>query len=307
MTAAMDATELHVFIVNYNSVDDLEKCLASLAPVDAVHAIHIYENGSPSPTEWATLQSLVSANPRATAIRGESNIGFGPAINRLVEHARLKPEDIVWVLNPDTVCTEESVEALLDATDARPDAILSPVILSGSDGQEVWFGGGELDLRRGVARHVRTLPSAEIRTLWPCTFLTGSALMFRHRTWDALGGFREDLFLYWEDAELSARASSAGIPLFVVATAKIWHKVGGSSGTDAKSITWYYYLARNRVVTCAQSPRDAFALVFFRGWKMSARLVARAFRERVQPLKRIKALVRGHRDGVNALRERSRS
>lgn len=70
----------------------------------------------------------------------------------------------------------------------------------------------------------------------------------RGRTWRELDGFREDLFLYWEDADLSLRAAGQGKRLGLVGNAVIWHAEGGSGEDSGHSVAFHYYMQRNRIL-----------------------------------------------------------
>jgi len=189
---------------------------------------------------------------------------------------------------------------------AEPEAILSPVISTGLAGEITWFSGGELDVRRGVSQHSHDRPL--VTEQWrKATFLTGAAMFLRGDTWEKLGGFREDLFLYWEDADLSRRASTLDIPLYVLPNTLVWHQVGGSSSADTKSVLWYYYITRNRIVVCASSAFDGLLLVGIRGINSTAHHIYRAIREEGPTLRRIAAMGKGVCDGMRILRRRRRS
>ena len=284
---------LHVIIINFNSSDDAARCIASLDLLDV--KIHLVDNASTSPGEIGNLESISHRDQRVSVSANAVNLGFGAAVNKAIASADLNPEDIVWILNPDTLVSREATLVLVDALEEHPRALVSPCIMTGSLGQEVWFGGGRLDRRRGVTHHLKRIESTARYT--EATFLTGTAIMTRASTWDVLGGFRDDLFLYWEDADLSLRANELGIGMWVANEAQIWHAVGGSTDSAAKSTTWYYFMLRNRIVVCARDRWDVVPLIAIRGWELSARLIVRALREPGIKLPRLVSMWQGIRDG----------
>jgi len=285
---------LSVWIVNHNSTRYLRNCLAGLAS-PLVRRIVILDNAS-RPDERVQLQQVAAADSRIEILLSERNIGFGAGHNEIGRRtaASAAPDEIIWILNPDTVIAGtpgppgtpgtlgtpgtpgDTVAGLCELISAGRADLLSPVILSGRRGNEsVWFAGGSVDARSGRVTHRRDLPPAgSTRTLRDCNFLTGTALMTTRATWDRLGGFREELFLYWEDADLSLRAATLGLRLAVAAGLTIWHAEGGTSrtGSGVSALT-YYYTARNRILVCSPISSKA-SLVAGRGAPALARLAA---------------------------------
>ena len=62
----------------------------------------------------------------------------------------------------------------------------------------------------------------------PVPWVSGAALCCRRSTWDAIGGFDEKFFLYYEDVDLCLRASQAGWEVWHVPEAVISHQSGAS-------------------------------------------------------------------------------
>jgi GT2 family glycosyltransferase len=172
--------------------------------------------------------------------------------------ARLEPTDgdVIWILNPDTEVPSGTVAALRNALADGWDVVSPQIITGGAEHPVVWFGGGDVDLRRGRTQHRRLGdPFAPAESLAPvaCSFITGAAPMFTARAWRELGGLREDLFLYWEDADMSLRATGRGLRMAVVPGAVVWHARGGSSDDGHHSSVYYFYMQRNRMLVLRES------------------------------------------------------
>ena len=83
--------------------------------------------------------------------------------------------------------------------------------------------------------------------------LCGGACAIRREAWQALGGFREDLFMYYEDTDLSWRLHERGWEVVYVREAVVHHEHASSSGTD--SSMFIRVNTRNRIlVAAAHSP-----------------------------------------------------
>lgn len=291
---------VHVVVVNHRSVEEFRGCLASLLPT-RVATITVLDNASGG-DEVDQLRDLARADDRVRVIAHPENVGFGAGVNAAIEHVPAEPGDHLWILNPDTIVNQDAPtllsEALLDGAD-----LVSPLILTGNSPEVVWFAGGAADLRHGVTRHHREgeAPPAESGEPFATNFITGAALMITARAWAALDGFREDLFLYWEDADLCRRAVAAGFRLRVVPRARVWHAQGASSADDhgGNGPAFYYYNQRNRVVVCGPEVGGPWRLVAVTGVRETLRLLAKPVLLETRPRgAKFVASVRGLRDGL---------
>jgi GT2 family glycosyltransferase len=267
-------------IVNFNSADHVARLAGRLDGV--VDRAVVVDNNS-RPDDVAALRALADRHRWLRLHLLDANLGFGAGVNRAV--ARLAPHahEAIWILNPDIEPDPGAgpLLARLLATAAGP-RIVSPLIVQGPAGDErVWFMGGRIDWRRGTTEHEGWgAPAAAIgEAVIETGFVTGAAPMLTGETWSRLGGFREDYFLYWEDADLSARASAAGLPMAVHCGARVRHLEGASSDGDGRGRVYYEYGTRNRQAFLAQwRPHAGWAQR--RLWDVEvARLAARAVRE----------------------------
>lgn len=240
--------QIIVVIVNYNTAILVRECVRSLKS-EPIDRIIVFDNGSlDGDGDAEKLHALRHLDNRVSIEISAINHGFGGAVNRAVEIAALRnPGDCVWVLNPDTVVAPGATLVLANAVEAHPSSIVSPVIWSmDSDHTRAWYAGGDFDLSKGRVRHSTTLSGTGI---YPTGYMTGAAPFLSCATWRTVGGFREDLFMYWEDADWGYRAQEKGVDLLVAASASIEHAVGGSTAeAGQRSLLYYFYMQRNRLV-----------------------------------------------------------
>lgn len=277
-------------IVNYNTTEDLARCVQSLFE-ENVDEIHVVDNASRQ-NQWEGLVTDFAADARVRLCRLPANIGFGAAVNLAIRRlAKSDGRDLVWIVNPDLVVHHGAHRALRAALSSAD--IVSPVIFSGGEGREwVWFGGGVIDTRRGwVVQHAAAPPGGQ--SVVPTHFVTGAAPLMRLQTWRALGGFRADLFLYWEDVELCLRAREHGMVLGVVPSATAWHRVGGSGDAFGKSVAYYYFMSRNRLVVCGQARWSRLDVALGRGLPITLRLLLASARESQGRWRKMWAVWRG--------------
>lgn len=236
-----------VVVVNYNSSGYVADCIRSMDG-EPVGRIVVVDNAS-RPQDREDLVRLLGADDRVTVVPSATNVGFAAGVNLGVRHLDPGDEDVVVVLNPDTRVADGALEALAHVLERGDFDVVSPVIYTGDEQPTVWFAGGRVDLRRGQTVHLGYGRAGLLeRGNAEVSFVTGAAPAMTGRTWRELGGFREDLFLYWEDADLSLRAAAQGRRLGVVGDAAIWHAEGGSAEGPGRGVAYYYYMQRNRII-----------------------------------------------------------
>lgn len=286
-----------VVIVNYNSGHLVRKCIQSLRG-EPVSTIIVYDNCSDlaNPRAAAELESL---DTRITVVRGSENIGFGGGANAGVGEADLRDRDLVWILNPDTEVVPGALCALIAAMDEGEMEIASPLIVDYSG--RVWFAGGDIDVSTGRSTHrsIGCRPEIVDRGVTAIGFTTGAAPVFTGAAWRRLGGFRDDLFMYWEDVDLSLRATELGITMWLVPSAMVQHLEGGSSGErNGKSELYYYYVNRNRFIACSRYT-SRWSLALGAGLMQTIRMQLSVLKyERAGRVRKLSAVLRGQKDGL---------
>jgi GT2 family glycosyltransferase len=96
-----------VYIPNFNGSAQLGRTLRSLAAQTRPLQVVLVDNGSSDESVALARREL----PEIKVLELESNLGFGPALNRAVaEH----PADPLILLNNDVECEPRFLEALLD-------------------------------------------------------------------------------------------------------------------------------------------------------------------------------------------------
>jgi N-acetylglucosaminyl-diphospho-decaprenol L-rhamnosyltransferase len=188
------------------------------------------------------LAGLLAARPATRLLEARDNPGYGTAANRGV--AALDPQ-IAWVIvaNPDLVIAPGGIDELLTAAARleRPGA-LGPLILD-PDGTPYPSARKLPSLRTGVghALFVRTWRAnpwtrsyrndavvSERSTDW----LSGAFLLLSRAAFEAVGGFDERYYMYFEDVDLGRRLGRAGWRNWYVPTAAVTH-IGAMSTRNA--------------------------------------------------------------------------
>lgn len=293
--------ELTVAIVNYESAGAIRSLLAELAE-GGVGRATIVDNQS-SESDRRELASAAAGYDWVELVYASENGGFGRGVNQAIDQIKPDDDDVIWILNPDIVLSAGAGGRLRALIDADLVDIVSPVILAGEPSSDrVWYAGGTVDWSRGVTMHDHW--GARWASVEPglrrTTFIPGAAPMLSGRTWRRLGGFREDFFLYFEDADLCIRAMEMGLRLGVDCSTPVWHAEGGSSQGEGRGCAYYEYMSRNRVLFFGEWAGDQRWLARRARDLETVRLIVRALRERQDKGEKARAVLAGH---VRALRE----
>jgi len=201
-------------VVTFNSAEVLPACLTSLKANGA--AVIVVDNASDDDTV------PVAEAMGAVVIRNVENLGYGRANNIGIRAAET---DYVLICNPDAQLDKGAVDALLMAAQRYPRAGLYAPRIFEPDGRE--YFKTESYLTPGAVLSSRTVVAPEGDVCTP--MILGACLMMRRDLFLELGGFDENIFLFYEDDDLCRRLSDRGRALIYVHAATARHKRGASS------------------------------------------------------------------------------
>lgn len=185
-----------------------------------------------------SVSILAKQAAHAAIIRNDTNLGFGTANNVGVA---LVNTPYVLLLNPDCDISVESVESLLIAAEAYPTAaIIAPQGWHAKNVPQVSYRHAFYESR---SRAPYQVPWGICSAKW----LHGCCMLIRTNVFRKIGGFDENLFLYYEDDDLCLRMMSAGYECLLEPAASVFHAGGKSSAPSWKTdFIKYFYFARSR-------------------------------------------------------------
>ena len=211
-----------VYIPNYNGAVRLGAALESLRgqsrPVDTV----LIDNGSSDDSVELARERF----PEVEVLEMGGNLGFGPAINRAV---RERPADPVILLNNDAVCEPRFVEALLDGLGEGVDSVAG-VLVQERAPDLIDSAGVVADRTLMGFDHLHGEPLAAAASAADPLGPTGGAALYRRAAFEAVGGFDERIFLYYEDLDLALRMAAAGSRCRLAPEARALHAYSASLG-----------------------------------------------------------------------------
>jgi len=225
-----------VVIVNYRAYAELQPCLASLEKHEPDAAIVIIDHAA----DLAEASRLSAAFPRVAYRATHQNPGFGAGVNAA---AREAGAGALLLLNPDCELTMPLLGPLLSVFEHDSAAGVVGGLVRESDGSVQASARRFPDATTGLAgrtswlsrvvpgnpltrRNLTTDPSAGLRQV---DWVSGALMLIRRETFDAIGGFDERFFLYWEDADFCRRAADAGWSTWYAPEAEVVHRTARAS------------------------------------------------------------------------------
>jgi len=269
---------LSIVIVNFNGRAHLEACLASLTatPPAVPHDIIVVDNAS-SDDSVATVRHFF---PQVEIIAQERNAGFAAANNAGI---RATPGDLVLLLNNDTIVPPGSIDALVKALLAHPDAaVAGPRIIDANGTPELSFGrmiSPFIEVRQKLlmALHERQVPAVsrwvdrETRREQYVDWVTGACLLVHRKDAEEAGLLDERFFIYTEDVDFCAAIRALGRRVLFTPAADVVHLRGRARVAAPEAISAAY--RRSHVAFYEKHhPRWARAL------RLYLRLKGQAFR-----------------------------
>lgn len=242
-----------IVISNYNGWQDTVQCLQSLQKQTFTDFEIILLDDASTNDSVAQLQAHL---PQNTVFLPQSqNLGFAAANNVGIRRALADGCDWVLLLNNDTVAAPDFLQNLLANTPAG--AVSCPKMLFLDPPDEIWFAGGALDRATGKVKHLGGHQKDGPAFSQPkqVSFITFCCVLLPRAVIERVGFLDETLFMYCEDVDYCLRLADAGVPLWFLPQAKIWHKAGGSAG----GMLSVYYITRNTLYLTCKGKSNAYA------------------------------------------------
>ena len=252
-----NSKEISIIIVNYRSGHYLEKCLASVFRQieNKNFKITVVNND-----ESGDLSVLARNFPSIRLIEIGKNIGFGKAANLGAKNSK---GNWLFFLNPDTELLSDYFKVLNNYQKNKTVGIMGPGLVDEKNRLQKWIAGSEatfFDLignNLGFPRSRKVWESQEPRK---AAWVSGAAMAIKRDLFEKLGGFDENMFMYFEDIDICKRARMAGKKVVYFPKEKIRHFGGGSRQSKKEQKKHYYesqdyYFQKHYGKTCARLVR----------------------------------------------------
>ena len=221
MSRSAPPTAVDVAIVNWNtSQAALAAVRAYLASKGIEVSVTIVDNDS-RPEQRELLREGCPAGAHLDL--SEENLGYGTAANRALREGTGK---LVCVSNADVLPQPGALAALAAAALEEPaSGMVGPVFGGNTDRYHAGLPSAVAMLGRIFAGSFAPspIPSPSPGEVKEVGQPSGACFVVRRETWEAVGGFDEGFFLWYEDVDLAKRLHDRGRRNLVVGSARVGH------------------------------------------------------------------------------------
>jgi GT2 family glycosyltransferase len=238
--------DIAVIIVNWNAVEDLRKCLASLysAPAPtASFSVWVIDNASSD----KSAEMVSEKYPEVHLIQNTINTGFSMANNQgILASAGSR---YVFLLNSDAfVQSPSTLDKLVQFADSHEKLAVAGAHVLNPDGTLQYSCRRFPGLRAGFFRNTllgRLFPKNQYTTQYlmgdvdhtkehRVDWVSGCAMLVARQFIDQHGSLDDRFFMYCEDVDICKRAWNAGCEVWYCPDAYVTHRIGASSDKNAE-------------------------------------------------------------------------
>ena len=257
---------LAVTILNFNDSEATLRCLESLEESSFKPFTTIVWDNASEPAELARLRDGLAQRGDVRLVAHDENLGFAGAHNQVMAAAFADGADAVLLLNDDTIVTPNCLESLAALALAKPDSgPMGPLV------SRDWPGSRPLSRGERYWASTAWLPRTLLRyrrprqTSYAVEGVMGSAFLINRGTYEALGGFDDGLFAYYEEVDYCLRARAAGRSPRIEPFAEIAHRGHRGFGSGFSEIAGYLK-SRNLLLLGRRWATGPKALLFYPGY-----------------------------------------
>jgi GT2 family glycosyltransferase len=238
-------TKVAILVVNWKSSAMLLRCLECIAGQESVKPdVFVLDNSNDDPMAEIYCGRFSSVQ----FYKSGGNVGFAAGNNLLFQ--KTKGYEWVALVNPDAFLEPDWLRKMLSAAIAHPEYSFFASRLVQSANHEILDGDGDTMHLSGWAwreGNCQPIPRnvAEPREIFSAC---AAAALYRRDAFEAVGGFDEDYFCYFEDVDLGFRMRLAGHRCLLVPDAVAYHVVAATTG-DRHGDFAVYHGHRNVVWT----------------------------------------------------------
>ncbi|NCC71623.1 glycosyltransferase family 2 protein, partial [bacterium] len=240
--------KIAIILINYKDYANkyLVDCLAGIRRQDCFDNIDLYivDNSS----EEASYNFLSSQAPEASIIRNFTNDGFAKGNNDAIRVALGVGSKYIVLLNMDTIIDDRgAISELIRVAESDKEigVVQSRLMLWPEKDLINSLGNNTHFLGFGYCNNYREkfIKSDNLSNI-DIHYPSGAAVLFKSEVLKEIGLFDESYFMYNEDQDLGWRAWLANYRCVLASNSVVYHKY-----EFGRSISKYYYMDRNRIIT----------------------------------------------------------
>lgn len=236
---------LSILVVNWNTRDLLDRCLASLQshpPASPFEVIVVDNNSSDG-----SAAMVASEHDWVRLIASETNLGYAEGNNRAFENAS---GEYLLTLNPDTQIGPGALDTCLEVMADNPSYGVLGCKLVGTDGRTqrsvrgfpTFWGMFAMFVGLDRLNPSYSLPNFDYEKEQPAPQPMGTFLLFRREALELVGDpkrpFDPQFPIFFNEVDLLKRLLDAGWPCLYTPRVSILHHGGESTKQVRKSMIW---------------------------------------------------------------------
>ena len=239
-------------IPNWNGLDGLEECLASLRAQSYPAHIILVDNGSID----LSVAMVERKFPEVQIVQLDRNYGFAGGVNAGIAKSLEQKFIYTALFNNDAVAHKDWLKYLVAALEHDIDRGMAACSFVSMDkkhydstGDQFTVWGLPYPRGRGEGTGISYADQTAIFSV------SGGSSLYRNAVFKRIGLFDEDFFAYYEDVDISWRARLAGFSAVYVPQAIAYHKIGGTSG-KMKGFTTYQSFKNMPMIIVKDVPKQ---------------------------------------------------
>ena len=246
--------KISIIIVNYNTSHLTYECVQSIFKYEAKNTLEIVivDNASQK-IDYDNLLTMFLNVSNVKIVRSKINLGFGGGNMLGMQHAT---GNFYAFINSDVLFVESVFENLVSFANNKNDFGVAGIQIFDAENKKSisyrYFEGVRYKLlgRKFLEFTKKQKLSTKENTKEPFTvdFVIGSFMFFKKKTFNSIGGFDTNIFLYYEETDVCYRLKKNGFRTYFLPNLKYIHLEGKSANRnfDLKFEHWisYFYVTR---------------------------------------------------------------
>lgn len=230
-------TKVSIILVNYNTCKLTCACIQSILQYvrSVEYEIIVVDNQSSD----NSTEVIPAVSPKVKYIQSPANLGFGRANNLGAKHAT---GEYLFLLNTDTLLQNDPFPYFINHMEQHPDCGVVGGLLMSAHNTIARSGGVIYSIKKylkiavnSYKRHLSKNEDSRYKEFNPqlamqkVGYVIGADMFMSRGVFTAIGGFDENIFMYFEDVELCNRLHKAGYSAWLIQGPEIIHLEGESS------------------------------------------------------------------------------
>lgn len=229
---ARDGKTVGLVLVTYQSAEDLPPFFESLPTAVEPYGLDVIAVDNVSSDNSAELVEEFGGR----VIRNPRNVGLSAAIN---QGAAATDAEWILVANPDTHLSPGAIATLVETASSDDRIGMIGPRIARLDGTLYPSGRHFPSLAIGIAHALlggvwptnpatRRYFGKQVTEVSDVDWISGCCMLFRREAFEAVGGFDDRYFLYFEECKMALDMHRAGWRVVLDPTVQIRHREGGS-------------------------------------------------------------------------------